>query len=249
MIKHSFIFLDKFGTRKEQALWQAGIKDWQDFLKNDLIKGISPAIKCHYDRQIKAAQQALLENNASYFIDKLPAMELWRLYEYFKEEAGYLDVEVDSYGRIIVVGISDYYHSNFFVKGVNLEKSLLEKELKKFKLLITFNGASFDLPKLRKQLDVAIKIPHLDLKPLCVKLGWTGGLKEVELKLNLKRPAHLNGNPVSLWKAFHASGDREYLELLLDYNREDIENLKAVMEQAQQRLTKDLYSRMHLGCT
>ena len=34
---------------------------------------------------------------------------------------------------------------------------------------------------------------------------------------------------MELWKAFHASGDREYLELLLEYNREDVENLKAVM--------------------
>ncbi len=73
-------------------------------------------------------------------------------------------------------------------------------------------------------------MPHIDLKPLCVNLELKGGLKEVEKVLNLKRPPHLYGNPVELWKTFHASGDREYLDLLLEYNREDCENLKGVMD-------------------
>ena len=113
---------------------------------------------------------------------------------------------------------------------------MIEKELTKFKLLITFNGSSFDLPKLKRELGVNVIIPHIDLKPLCVNLGLVGGLKKVEKELNLRRPAHLNGNPVSLWKAFHASGDREYLELLIEYNREDIENLKGVMETVYRKL-------------
>jgi len=230
MIRNSFIFLEKVGRRKEKSIWQQGIRDWQDFLKAKEIKGVSTEKKYYYNRKIREAQQALLDGDSAYFIGKLPAVEMWRLYDYFKEEAGYLDVEIDSYGKIILVGISDDYHSNFFVKGVNLSKEIIEKELNKFKLIVTFNGASFDLPKLKKQFGVEIKVPHLDLKPLCVNLGWIGGLKNIEEKLDLKRPVHLKGNPVELWKAFHASGDREYLELLIEYNREDIENLKGVME-------------------
>ena len=84
---------------------------------------------------------------------------------------------------------------------------------------------------------MVITIPHIDLKPLCAQLGLVGGLKEVEKLLNLKRPDHLHGNPVELWKAFHASGDKEYLELLLEYNREDIENLKGVMDFVYKELT------------
>ena len=116
------------------------------------------------------------------------------------------------------------------VKGFNLEKRLIGSELQKFKLVVTFNGGAFDLPKLKKELAIELTVPHLDLKPLCVNLGLKGGLKEVEQILELKRPAHLYGNPVDLWKAFHASGDKEYLELLIDYNKEDIENLKRVVE-------------------
>lgn len=238
MIKNSFIFLERISKGKEQSIWQQGIKDWQDFLKVDKIKGISVKSKFYYNRRIKEAQDALLAEDPNYFVGKLPSVEMWRLYDYFREETGFLDIEVDSCGKVILVGISDYYNSNFFVKGVNLSKSTVEKELSKFKLLITFNGGAFDLPKLRKELIVNINIPHIDLKPLCINIGLIGGLKEVEKTLGLKRPEHLYGNPVELWKAFHASGDREYLELLIDYNREDIENLKAVMRFVYKKLSK-----------
>lgn len=230
MIRRSFVFLDKISRRKERQLWQQGIKDWSDFLHASVVRGISARAKAYYDRRIREAQQALQDDDSAYFIGKLPAKELWRLWDYFREQAGFLDLEIDSRGKVIVVGISSYYNTNFFVRGVNLEKLLIEKELAKYKILVTFNGGSFDVPKLKKQFQIAVAIPHLDLKPLCVNLGWEGGLKKVEKRLELKRPPHLRGNPVELWKAFQASGDREYLELLLEYNREDVENLKGVME-------------------
>jgi len=236
MIQESFVFLKKCGAARENSFWKQGIKNWQDFTNTGKVKGIPHSKKEYFNRKIREAQQALKEDNASYFLGKLPTKEMWRLYQYFKEDCCFLDIEIDSYGRITVVGISNYYNTNIFVQGFNLEKTLLEKELSKYKLLITFNGGAFDLPKLKKQLQLEVKMPHIDLKPLCVKLDLKGGLKEVEKMLNLKRPLHLYGNPVELWKAFHASGDREYLELLVDYNKEDIENLKGIMNFVYKRM-------------
>ncbi len=230
MIRKSFLFLEKVGPQKEQNLYQQGIKDWQDFLKAGKIKGISTSVKPYYDRQIREAQKYLLENDPAWFIGKLPQKEMWRLYGHFREESCFLDVEIDSRGKVVVVGISNYFQTSQFVAGINLGKESLDRELKKYKIIVTFNGAAFDLPKLEKQMGVKAVLPHIDLKPLCVNMGWKGGLKEIEKRLNLKRPPHLYGNPVELWKAFQASGDREYLELLLEYNREDIENLRGVME-------------------
>ncbi len=235
MIKNSFIFLEKIKRKGEENIWKQGIKDWQDFLQHKEVNGISTVRKQYYDRKIREAQQALLDNDSAYFVGKLPSVEMWRLYDYFNEECAFLDIETDSVGKITVVGISNYYTTNTFVKGFNLEKGLLEEQLQKFKILVTFNGGSFDLPKLKKEFGLVVSIPHIDLKPLCVNLGLKGGLKEVERILELKRPAHLYGNPVELWKAFHASGDKEYLELLIDYNKEDIENLKRIVEQVVKR--------------
>ncbi len=236
MIKHSFILLDRVGCTKEQQIWQQGITDWPTFLNAKTISGISLKTKAYYDRKLCEAQQALREETSSYFKERLPSTEMWRLYGYFKEEAGYLDIETDSVGKITVVGISTGEHTNFFVSGVNLDKDLLERELAKYKLLITFNGAVFDLSKLQKQFSINLSIPHIDLKPLCLNLGLKGGLKEIEHILNLKRPSHLYGNPIDLWKAFHASGDREYLQLLLEYNREDCENLQPIMNYGYTKL-------------
>ncbi|MEK6899555.1 MAG: ribonuclease H-like domain-containing protein [Nanoarchaeota archaeon] len=241
MIRESFVFLEKISRKREQGIWKQGIKDWQDFIKTERIKGIAAEKKGHYFRKIQEAQRALAEDDSSYFAARLPSKEMWRLYPYFKEDCCFLDIETDSYGKVNLVGISNYYSTNTFVKGFNLERSLLERELAKYKLLITFNGGSFDLPKLRKQLGVNIIIPHIDLKPLCVNLGLKGGLKEIERKLNARRPKHLYGNPVELWKAFHASGDKEYLELLIDYNKEDVENLKKVMDFVYKEMRAKVY--------
>lgn len=237
MIKQSFIFLERISRKKERSIWDQGINDWFDFLRTKSIKGISKEKKLFYDRRIKEAQKALEMEDSNYFIGKLPKKEMWRLYPYFKENSCFLDIETDSYGKIVVVGISNYYSTNHFVKGANLEINLILKELSKYKLVITFNGSSFDLPKL-KSFGISVNYPHIDLKPLCVNLGLRGGLKEIEKILGLKRPTHLYGNPVEAWKAFHASGDREYLELLLDYNREDVENLKGIMEVVYDKLKK-----------
>ncbi|MBI2666201.1 ribonuclease H-like domain-containing protein [Candidatus Woesearchaeota archaeon] len=241
MIRQSFIFLEKVGKKKEQSFWKQGIKDWQSFLLKEKIEGISTKAKAVYKRKIQEAQQALLEENSSFFVGKNPAKEMWRLYEQFKEDAGFLDIEAGSRGEVTVVGISNYYETKHLVKGFNLEKEILEKALASFKLLITFNGGAFDLPKLRKEFGIEVNVPHVDLKPLCVNLGLKGGLKEVERILELKRPGHLYGNPVELWKAFHASGDKEYLDLLLHYNAEDCENLKRVMEYCWERMKRKTF--------
>lgn len=247
MIQKSFVFLERCSNRRESSFWKQGIKDWREFLAMEKVKGIAAAKKEFYNRKIREAQQALSEDNAAYFVGKLPAKEMWRLYPYFKGDCGFLDIETDSYGNVVVVGISNYYNTNTLVKGFNLEKGLLERELAKYKLLVTFNGAAFDLPKLKKQLQLKVKIPHIDLKPLCVKLDLKGGLKEVEKILNLKRPQHLYGNPVDLWKAFHASGDREYLQLLVDYNTEDIENLKGIMDYVYKRMREKVLEALEVG--
>ena len=246
MITHTFLFLEKINKKKEQAIWAQNIPDWRTFLNTKTIKGISPEKKHYYDRQIKQAQQALREDNSSYFLNKLPTTETWRLYDYFKDNVCYLDIEINSLGKVILVGIHDgNNNTNFFIHGANLATSLIEKELQKYKIIITFNGAAFDLPKLKKQLNINLTIPHIDLKPLCLKLNLKGGLKEIEHLLNLKRPTHLYGNPVELWKAFHASRDREYLQLLLDYNREDCENLQRIMDYCYTHLAAALTKNLN----
>ena len=238
MITTSFVFLDGIGPKAEQKLHALGIKHWDDFLNTKTVSGISAKRKAYYDRQLGQAKRALRNDDVLFFVEHFPSREMWRLYEHFKDACCFLDVEVDSRGMVIVLTLFDRFESKTFVKRVNLERELLEAEMRKYKLLVTYNGSSFDIPKIKKQFGVHVDVPHVDLKGLCQRLGFHGGLKAIEQQLKIERPQHLRGRAVDLWKSFWASGDKEWLELLVAYNEADAVNLYQLMEKCVRLLNE-----------
>lgn len=228
MIKNSFIFIKGITASREEILWSLGIKTWDNFLNTKNIKGISEKKKTEYDEQIINAKKLFLSNDIAFY-KKFPSREAWRLYDSLKDEAVFLDIEIGKSSKdIIIIGLFDGISTKTIVKNYNLDKDILINELKRYKLLVTYNGSAFDIPALEKFFNTEIEIPHLDLKHSCLKLGLKGGLKEVEKLLNIKRPSNLYGKPYDAYKSFMASGDREYLELLIRYNEEDIVNLQRI---------------------
>ena len=128
---------------------------------------------------------------------------------------------------------------------MNLDKDVLKKELQKHKLIVTFNGLSFDIPVLKRYFgNIIPDIPHIDLRHVCSKIGLKGGLKTIEEIMGIKRPALLrnyNGDDaVMLWDMYHATGKRKYLNLLVEYNEEDIINLKPIADFAIKELWKKI---------
>jgi len=247
MIKNSFIFIDGITSKKEKLLWSQGIKDWDCFLAAKKIRGVSEKNRIIYNNNIECAKKALIENDLELFL-KFPSKEAWRLYNYLKSEALFLDIEVGkNYRDIIIVGLFDGINTKIMVKNYNLDKNILINELKKYKLLVTYNGSCFDVPALEKFFGFRFNIPHFDLKHACLKIGLKGGLKVVERQLNISRPNNLYGRPYDAYRAFLASGDKEYLELLIKYNEEDIINLKFLADycckQLQSQTDKFLMSK------
>src|SRR3989338_4905289 len=123
------------------------------------------------------------------------------------------------------------------IKNINLDYKLLKKELEKYKLIVTFNGASFDLPFIEKRYpNLLPKIPNFDVKSLTDKLGLKGGLKNIEKELGIKRNQIIDefngGDALTLWRMHRATGDEYYLNLLVEYNEYDIINLKLVADKA-----------------
>jgi len=239
MIENSFIFLDRIGKEKERSIWKQGIYSWEAFLSTKNIKGISAAAKGHYDRKILEARRNLLNYNSSYFTDVLPLSEQWRLYDFFKEDAVYLDIETDGVNEtddITVVGLFDGLDTKTMIRGVNLDFDLLRQELSKYKIIVTFNGSVFDLPFIRKRYGKVLpKIPHFDLRFCCKRIGLTGGLKEIEKKLDIIRSNEIvetmySGDAALLHRMWRGSGDEHYLQLLVEYNEEDVINLKKIAE-------------------
>ncbi len=247
MIKNTFQILDRVGTRKEKIIWKQGIHDWNSFRSKETIEGISHQKKSFYDRQLKKAAAALHKGCSDYFCSQLPSNETWRLYDHFKEDSVFLDIEAEGVGRnadITVIGIFDGLDTKTMIKGINMDYHVLKSELSKYKLIITFNGSSFDIPFIKKRYDILPDVPAIDIRHCCSRIGLTGGLKNIEKNLGIGRNEIIEkfhgGDPLALWKMYKATGDDYYLKLLVEYNEDDCVNLKKIMNHCYERLCEGL---------
>lgn len=233
MLERTFIHIEGIGPKTEQKIWDQGIHTWQAFLDcGETI--ISPA----RDEFICQALKTSLthKKDVSFFSERLPQGEMWRTFTAFRERAVYLDIETTGYYQgtddITVIGIYDGKDVQTFVNGVNLEE--FEMAISRYDLVITFNGATFDLPFIRSRFP-GITLPggHIDLRFLLKKLGYAGGLKRIEKDLGIDRGTDIDGidgfEAVRLWQAYQW-GDEKALKTLIEYNNADIVNLQPLME-------------------
>ena len=104
--------------------------------------------------------------------------------------------------------------------------------------IYTYNGSRFDLPFIHRCLGVDLNriFPHRDLMYNCWKKNLYGGLKAVERQLGIERRLKdMNGyEAVRLWWKYVDSFDLEALNKLLEYNKEDVVNLKVLKERLSQ---------------
>ena len=251
MIRNSFIFLERVGEKIEQNIWNDGIHDWDSFLKKENIKGLSKSRKLYYDRKIIDARRALFNSDSSYFLNVMPQAETWRLYNFFREDAVFLDIETTGLSKldddITVFGLYDGLNTKTMIKGINMDYHGLKKELSKYKLIVTFNGASFDIPFIEKRYPGLLpKVPNFDVRSITGRLGLTGGLKNIEKELNLARKEIIKdfhgGDAVTLWRMYRATGNEDYLNLLVEYNEYDIVNLKKVAETCIKKMKDSLFN-------
>jgi uncharacterized protein YprB with RNaseH-like and TPR domain len=141
----------------------------------------------------------------------------------------YLDIETDRKGNICVIGI--FIEHNGFVQlhGEDITTDNLEMIMRKAKTVVTFYGDSFDLPVIKRYFNLDLKVTHhsLDLFKVKKGLGIKGGLKELEKMFGIKRKTEgINGyKAMLLWERYIRKGKIDALNLLLEYNKEDVLNL------------------------
>ena len=234
MLKSTFIFLDGIGESTEQRLWEQGIDSWEVFLARPAIQGIPPARKALYDTELRVALHHLNSGNAKYFAQCLKSRDHWRLFETFRDQTAFLDIETNgapaSHGYITVVGIYGKHGMISLVYEDTLTQARLDEELAKYDLLVTFFGSGFDLPYIRTIYpSVSLDHPHFDLCFAARRLGYKGGLKRIEGELDLERPPNVEGltgwDAVLLWEAWR-KGDTGAGQRLLEYNEMDVKNLE-----------------------
>jgi hypothetical protein len=152
---------------------------------------------------------------------------------------GYLDIETSFTGELTVVGLLRAERGLIQIVGKAITREAVDETLRGIDTICTFNGESFDLPVLRRTLGIGLleRCRSLDLSIECRRVGLRGGLKRIEDGLSI--PRRLRGvtgyDAMVLWDRWE-HGDREALEILLQYNRDDVINLRLL----ERRLRGDL---------
>ena len=243
MLQNTFIHIPKVSRNAEIKLWRDEIHTWQNFLDNEETIEMSDSKKSYISRQLRDSMDALKRRDYSHF-SGLPANQHWRLYSELRNKTCFLDIETTGLSKhqndITLIGIHGNEGSKIFMNGVDLEK--FEDELKRYKMIITFNGKCFDIPFIRQKFpDVEIGQYHADLRFMLSELGFRGGLKSIELQRGIRRPEELDGvdgfEAVRLWHRYQR-GDNSALVTLKKYLTADIENLRPLMEKAVVELKK-----------
>ncbi|MCK5242923.1 ribonuclease H-like domain-containing protein [bacterium] len=161
-----------------------------------------------------------------------------------RKKTAYLDIETSYQGVITVIGIHFLGDKTHQLVGKDITAMNLLDILNDTAMIKTYNGNRFDLPVIRERLGVDLKAlyPHQDLMYQCWKHHLKGGLKAVERQLGVNRDTEgVDGiQAMELWARWQDQGDEKSLQILLKYNREDIENLVEVEKKLLAREGKQL---------
>ena len=257
MIKNSFCILDGIGEKLERRLWKEGILTWKDFTEAENVLAFGPERKKLLDERLFRDSRELHAGNARYFSHRMKRREHWRLFDFFKDSAVCLDIETNglqpqSGGYVTVIGLYDGYDYKCLVSGDNLSAENLNKELSRYKCLVTFYGAAFDVPFLLRTFHgVKFEIPHFDLCFAAKRLGIKGGLKKIEQDLGIERDESVQGldgyDAVKLWELARR-GSNGALETLVRYNREDTVNLFGIAALFYEMLRRSTGIEEYLSC-
>ena len=254
MLTASFIFAKGLTEDLERALWSKGIISW-DILRQfpeeaAAVLGQSRAQKLV--EQVAEAQGALARGDMAWFRAAWPERERWRLWQGFAlpERIAFVDIETTGltpgYDQITVIGLADGLRSVAFVAGrpqpgdEPLEK--FREAIKPYRLLVTYNGTSFDLPFIEKSFresNFRFDQPHIDVMLPARAIGLQGGLKDMEKQVGITRPADIKdvrgAEAIQLWGQWKNTGDLAAYKKLTTYCKADCVNLKDFTEVVYQR--------------
>jgi uncharacterized protein YprB with RNaseH-like and TPR domain/predicted nuclease with RNAse H fold len=242
VLRSTFLHIPGVGPVTEKRIWSRKILTWDDFITNRRRVDISENVANRIEKWLGRSERALEKKDALFFSTKLQQRDLWRLYPEFREHTAFLDIETTGlsfcYDDITLIGLYDGNDVKTFIQGQNLGD--FKHEIRKYKIIVTYNGTLFDLRFIRDKIGQQFIPPvHIDLRFLLRRLGYTGGLKAVENKMNICRDegvADLNGfDATILWNRY-VRGDDYALETLVRYNLADIVNLKTMLEFAYQQM-------------
>jgi len=232
-IENSFILAPGVGEKTERKLWKNQVTHWDHIEQTSVI---GKTKKQKIQDFLEKARKNLQVENTHFFKNKLPSKHHWRMYENFRENACFFDIETTGLSKkrnkVTTVSFHRNGETKTLVQGQNLTKENLEQEFFNSSIIVTFNGKRFDKPFLEHNFNLEIENPHIDLMYECKKVGLSGGLKQIEKQLEIERELEdIDGREaVKLWKKYEKTGKEHYLNKLVKYCEYDARNLQDLSE-------------------
>ncbi|HKG23702.1 MAG TPA: ribonuclease H-like domain-containing protein [Blastocatellia bacterium] len=229
MLKNTFCHMPGVSLSRERRLWDAGIRSWDALRQARLPRGLAGSLPSH----IQDSLNSLESGSPDYFAERLQTNQHWRLFPDFRASIAYLDIETTGLGYgacITTIAVYDGKSIYHYVKNVNL--SDFAKDIKRYSLIVTYNGKCFDVPFIENQFGIKMRQAHIDLRYVLKSLGYTGGLKGCEKSFGIDRDqlAGVDGYfAVLLWNDFVKNKNPRALETLLAYNVQDVVNLETLL--------------------
>lgn len=247
MLESTFIHLPGIGAKKERALWEQGIRTWDDlerasFRQADLFRpreaGSVPAL-------LAESRAALARGDMDFFARRLPGREHYRIALTLPGSTAFLDVETTGlsiyydYVTIVGVGLAGEYYCH--VRGGS--KAALARLLSGAACLVTFNGSVFDTKFMEREFpDVKLPEAHVDLRFFGRSVGLVGNQKAIERSIRVDGRSHVADvdgamAPV-LWYQYQM-GDSAACKTLIEYNHADIVGMQVILDEAIRRKAAD----------
>lgn len=230
MLTRSYCCFRGISAGAERKLWRAGCLTWNQLpLAGRLLSNCKTL---DLVGQLPELRSALTGGVADYFLKRLPAGYRLRLWPEFSEGMAFLDVETTGLGlrdKLTVIGLWQAGRFKQFVLGQDLHEFL--EIWRKIKVLVTFNGTRFDLPVLMRTFGLSCFPPHIDLMHEAKTYGFSGGLKNIERLLGIRREVGEAGDGAEaarLWLEYEGKGDQISLLRLMRYNSRDVLSMVAL---------------------
>ncbi|AKU90950.1 ribonuclease H-like domain-containing protein [Vulgatibacter incomptus] len=240
MITSTFRGLPGIGPSRERELWAKGIRSWNEVPRSGVL--LSPRLDDGLRRGIDELQALFEEGDVRGLARRISPAEHWRLWPWALGRTCFLDIETDGFTDVVTsVAVHGEDGPRAFVRGVSMNG--LGEMLEGYDVVVTFNGASFDLPVLRRAFP-GLPIPpvHVDLRSVFKRLGEQGGLKKIEARLGLTRPGEVEGvdgyEAVRLWHRWDDDRDLGALCTLVEYNLYDAIQLRPLFDIGYNRLVE-----------
>ena len=240
MLKSTFSHLQGVSRKKERNLWSKGITGWSAY-KRRLGEQFTIFGAGETQHELSESEEAYHTGDIGFFRTALDRSDYYRLALEYPFEVMFLDIETTGlslyYDQITIIGWSFSNRYGVFIFGD--DESAFLKELKRAKVIVTFNGTLFDLKFIKKYFE-GVEFPgaHLDLRYFSKRVGLTGGQKAIERELGVMREDTIEdmlgeAAPI-LWHKYRR-GDNRSLKRLIEYNHADVEGMKAILDESIRR--------------